>query len=79
MTENSLQNSVSNNLKSLILSRLLCGGIIIYSFSSIPTCGFTLSDNFNEVILSAIFDPAKSTVAGAILSESCLPASFLIF
>ena len=35
-----------------------------------------MSDTFNEVISSAIFDPAKSAAAGMILSESCLPATF---
>ena len=34
---------------------------------------------FNEVILSAIFDSAKSTAAGIIFSETCCPANLPIF
>ena len=53
--------------------------MIISCSSSISSCGSSLSDIFNEIILSAIFDPAKSTAAGMILSESCLPANLSTF
>ena len=58
------------------MSCLWCGGIIISCCSDSISCGFSFSDTFNEVLLSAIFDPAKPTTAGMILSESCLLASF---
>ena len=55
---------------------LLFGGIIVSSGSSSISSGS--STFFNEVILSAIFDPATSTAAGIILSDNCLPANLLI-
>ena len=39
------------------------GGIIISSSSSVISCGLSLT--FNEVILSASFDPIKSPVVSA--------------
>ena len=51
-------------------------GLYVPLECSISCCGFSLSKTFNEVILTAIFDPAKSTAAGTILSDNCLLASF---
>ena len=51
---------------------LFPGGMIISSSES-------LSLPFNEVILSAILDPATSIAAGIILSVNFLVASFFNF
>ena len=45
---------------------------MISSSSSIISCGLSLT--FNEVILSAIFDPIKSPVASADFAYIFLPA-----